>query len=117
MRVDLNHNVLVIFLVLLISICEAGAQSISYLSYTRNSNLLFVLAWVIYLAIVYLLWRSYHYRGVGYINVIWSGITTMLMLAIGYFFFNERLSMIEWIGTFFVITGIALMTIHNIEKH
>lgn len=110
-------NMIVLIFVFLISSCEAAAQSLSYLAYKNKSNALFYASWMVYLLIVYLLWKSYHYRGVGYINVIWSGMTTALMLMIGYFFFGERLSKEEWLGTAFIIFGIALMTMHNVKNH
>lgn len=113
----MNKNLITLFLVTLISLCEAGAQSLSFLSYDRKSDLFFILAWLLYLVIVYLLWKAYHYRGVGYINVIWSGLTTIFMLFIGYMFFKERLRTIEWIGIIFVIAGITLMTYDNMNNN
>lgn len=105
------------FLVAAISACEACAQSLSYLAYKKDSIAFFVASWMLYLGIVFLLWKSYHYKGVGYINVIWSGMTTAFMLLIGYTFFGERLSREEWIGTAFILFGIILMTFHNVKNH
>lgn len=111
------QNLIVLFLVVLISSFEAGAQSVSYLAYKHKSVVFFVLAWLIYLVVVYLLWRAYHYRGVGYVNVLWSGITTAFMLMIGYFIFGERLSKEEWVGVVFILIGIGLMTMHHVKNH
>lgn len=113
----LSQNLTVLFLVTGISGFEAIAQSLSYLAFTKSSWIYFIASWIIYLVVVFLLWKSYHYKGVGYINVIWSGITTAFMLLIGYFFFGERLSKEEWIGTAFILFGIALMTFHNVKNH
>jgi len=107
----------ILFLVVLISTFEACAQSTSYLAYKHNSLLFFALAWVIYLAVVYLLWKAYHYRGVGYVNVLWSGITTVIMLMIGYFIFHERLSKEEWVGVSLILIGIGFMTFHQLKNH
>lgn len=113
----MSNNLNILFLVTAISGFEALAQSLSYLAYSKSSSIYFFASWILYLAVVFLLWKSYHYKGVGYINVIWSGITTAFMLLIGYFFFGEQLSREEWIGTAFILFGIALMTFHNVKNH
>lgn len=113
----MSSNMLVLFFVILISAFEAFAQSMSYLSFLNRSVFYFILSWFLYLVIVFLLWKSYHYKGVGYINVLWSGVTTVFMLIIGYMFFGERLSKEEWAGAAFVLFGIGLMTFHNIRNH
>lgn len=110
-------NLAALVLVICISSFEAAAQSLSYLSYKQKSVGLFVLSWFVYLVIVYLLWRAYHFRGVGYINVIWSGVTTALMLAIGFVFFGERISVVEWVGVVFIMLGIGMMTFHSLSAH
>jgi len=107
----MSANLLALLFVILISCSEAVAQSLSYQSFNKKSKALFVASWLMYLIVVYLLYRAYHYRGVGYINVLWSGVTTLLMLFIGYTFFGERMRFWEWIGVALVMMGIALMII------
>ena len=99
----------VVMLVLGISMTEAIAQSVAYRSVVQKSNLLFLVAWFMYIFVVYLLCQVYKYKGIGYVNVLWSGFTTMLMLTIGYVFFGERLTKIEWIGVGFVFLGIMIL--------
>lgn len=113
----LPKNIMIVFLVAAISASEAIAQSLSYIAYTKSSIAYFVSSWILYLVVVFLLWKSYHYKGVGFVNVLWSGMTTALMLLIGYFVFGERLSREEWIGTYFILFGILLMTFHNVRNH
>ena len=100
-----------ILIAVAISLIEAGAQSLSFLSRQRGSLLLFLLAWLAYLFIVALLIQSYKYRGVGYMNVLWAGITTTLMILIGHVAFGERLTLQEWAGVVLIISGIVLMSI------
>ena len=96
-------------IVLMISICEACGQSMAFLAHKKHKALLLIIAWFFYLFVVYFLYRAYAYKGVGYINILWSGITTLLMIAIGYLFFNERLSIIEWIGAGFILIGMSIL--------
>lgn len=110
-------SILTLSLVTAISGVEACAQSLSYLAYSKSSSLYFVASWIMYLVIVFLLWKSYHYKGVGYINVLWSGLTTAFMLLIGYFVFGERLSREEWVGAVFILVGILIMIFHNVWNH
>jgi multidrug transporter EmrE-like cation transporter len=108
---------IVVLYVFFISASEALAQSLSYLAKQQSSVFYFVASWLVYLLIVYLLFLSYQYKGVGYINVLWSGMTTVLMILIGYFIFGERLSQIEWVGVFFIVFGMVLMVCHKITWH
>jgi multidrug transporter EmrE-like cation transporter len=103
----------VLFIVFLISLCEAAGQSIAYHAYQKSSHILLAFSFVFYIAVVYLLYRSYAYKGVGFVNILWSGMTTILMIAIGYFVFHERLTTVEWIGAGLILAGILLMTLHQ----
>ena len=103
----------ILIIVLMISLCEAAGQTLTYYAYMKSSTIILATSLVFYIAVVYLLYRSYRYKGVGYVNILWSGMTTILMITIGYFAFNERLSMMEWIGAGFILTGILLMSIHH----
>ena len=107
----------VLFIVFLISLCEAAGQSIAYYAYQKSSHVLLVFSAVFYIAVVYLLYRSYAYKGVGFVNILWSGMTTILMIAIGYFVFHERLTKMEWTGAGLILAGILLMTLHQKIDH
>lgn len=102
-------NVLIFMLVLMISICEACGQSIAFLAHKNSKIILLLLSWLFYLFVVYFLYRVYEYKGVGYVNILWSGMTTLLMILIGYFFFNERFKKAEWIGAGFIIVGMLIL--------
>ncbi len=108
---------IVFFLVFMISLFEAGGQSLAYMAHKKSSFILLALSWLFYIVIVVLLYFSYKYKGVGYINILWSGMTTLLMILIGYFIFNERLNLIEWIGTGFIFIGIFLISSKKILKY
>ena len=107
----------VVFFVFMISLCEAAGQSIAYYAYKNSKIALLALSIVFYIAVVYFLYRSYAYKGVGYVNILWSGISTTIMIAIGYFVFHERLTKMEWVGAGLILVGILLMTLHQKIAH
>lgn len=117
MNLTLDQYLVVFFLVIMISGFEAISQSFVYLSYKNKSNLYFAVALLFYLVVIILLYNAYKFKGVGYVNVLWSGVTTTFMLLIGYFFFGERLTRIEWIGASFILFGILLMVLHKLFNH
>lgn len=116
-EVSLQQYVVVLFLVTLISAFEAASQSLVYLSRINKSKLYFALSLVVYLVVIILLYYAYEYKGVGYVNVLWSGLTTFFMICIGYFIFGERLAKIEWVGASLILVGILFMTLHRLFEH
>lgn len=96
-------------LVLLISVCETAAQTIAFLAVKYHAKALLLLSSVVYACIVGLLYQAYKTRGIGFINVIWSGATIALLIISGQVFFHEKITAKEWIGIGVVIMGIAIM--------
>jgi multidrug transporter EmrE-like cation transporter len=116
-EITLDKYLFIIFLVTMISIFEAGSQTLVYLSRVKKSILYFIFSLAVYFIVIVLLYMSYEYKGVGYVNVLWSGLTTFFMICIGYFYFGERLSKMEWIGASLILLGILLMTLHRLFEH
>lgn len=95
--------------ILALSVCEAFGQSIAFHSFRRNSIALFMLSWAVYLGVIFFLIQSYKYKGVGIVNVMWSGVIGLIMLGVGYFAFGERLTIREWVGVALVFSGIFII--------
>ena len=110
-------NFIILGIVLMISLCEAVGQSITFLAHKKSVFAYLLIAWFFYLAVVYFLYQAYKYKGVGFVNILWSGITTLLMVCIGYFFFNERFSKFEWIGAGFIIVGMVILLTYKSVKN
>ncbi len=49
---------------------------------------------------------SYKYKGMGIVNVLWSGISVLTVISTGIIFFNEKITKLDWIGIIFIILGI-----------
>ena len=103
------------FFVLGISICETLAQTcIKYYHVTERLPFI-LLAFVLYGCVAYLLSLAYDYKGVGLVNVLWSGMTVLMMLAIGIFGFHEQIHIHDWIGIFLIVLGMIVININNVH--
>lgn len=96
-------------LVVGISGCEAVGQSVAFLARQAQSFSLLLSAWLIYAGVVYLLYTAYGSHGVGFVNALWSGVMTVMMLIIGRVWFNERLTRTQWIGISVILTGMVVL--------
>lgn len=95
----------IVLLVFLISACEAVGQSIAFMARQSQSVPLFVAAWFVYIGVVYFLYQAYGFHGVGFVNALWSGMTTVLMIIIGKLFFKERLTPRQWVSISLILVG------------
>lgn len=95
--------------IFLTSIFEAFAQSSIQIAQRYNSTWHLIVAMCCYVIVTICLYIAYQYQGVGMVNALWSGMTIAMMLAIGYFFFGERLSKPEWIGFGFIVVGLVII--------
>jgi spermidine export protein MdtI len=96
-------------LVLLISVCETAAQTFAFLAVKHRARVLLLAAALVYAGITALLYQAYKFRGIGFINVIWSGATIALLIISGQVFFQERIAPKEWLGIVLVVAGIGIM--------
>lgn len=95
----------------LIGLFEAFAQSSVQWAQRYQSPIHFAYAILFYVAVCAALYVAYNYKGVGVVNALWSGMSIVLMLAIGYFIFEERLQPMEWIGIAFILAGMSIIHI------
>lgn len=102
--------------VLAVSAFEALGQSSAQLGrncVTDNSHArawaFLTLAVACYAGVTYFLFVSYQYKGVGIVNAMWSGLSILLMMAIGFVFFNERATRREYLGVLFIFAGVLLI--------
>jgi small multidrug resistance pump len=98
-----------LLLVAAISACEAVGQSVAYLARQHRSAPQFLLAWAVYGGVVGLLYVVYGLHGVGYVNALWSGMTTVAMLLIGRFVFGERLARRQWAAIAVILAGMVVL--------
>jgi multidrug transporter EmrE-like cation transporter len=95
-----------LMIILSISISECLGQScLKTLFDDPKQYHLYFAAVLFYSIVCYLLVLSYTYKGMGLVNVLWSGLSILIILSTGALFFNETISRLDIIGVFFVILG------------
>jgi len=52
---------------------------------------------------------QYEYKSMGMINVIWSSLSVLSILLIGYFYWGEDIKYMEILGAVFVVIGLILV--------
>jgi multidrug transporter EmrE-like cation transporter len=93
---------LIIFIVLL----ECLAQGCLKQSYITNDKKFLCVSVLSYLVICLLLVKTYAYKGVGIVNLIWSCLSILFVIATGIIFFHEELTKNDMIGTGLILTGL-----------
>ena len=104
-------------IILLISAIEClGQTCLRTFFLDKNRQLFFIAGIIAYSIVCYLLVKSYNYKGMGLVNCIWSGISILFILFIGYTIFNEPMNNRDILGTVLIIAGIVLINwdgVHN----
>ncbi len=107
----MNNFVYVILIVCLISLCELCGQScLKYLDVNRDKYHFYFLAILFYSFVCYLLLLSYKFKGMGIVNVLWSGISVLVILSSSMIFFGETITTMDKIGVLFIILGIIFVS-------
>lgn len=68
-----------------------------------------VLGMLCYTIVSFLLVRSFHYEGMGMVNVLWSAFSVLFVESVGVFKFHERITHTQVIGIACALTGIAIV--------
>lgn len=107
----LRSTVVLIGIIVAISVLECFGQS-CLLSFQKNPSkwVLFLGGVVFYSIVCLLLVLSYQYKGLGLINVLWSGISVLVIVSVGMIFFHEKITKMDWMGVLLVLVGIAMIT-------
>lgn len=98
-------QVSIVLLIFIISACEAVGQSIAFIARQAHSMPLFLTSWLVYIGVVYFLYLAYGIQGVGFVNALWSGMTTILMIVIGKLFFKEKLVLRQFFFIGLILVG------------
>lgn len=100
-------NYLLLSIILSISFFELIAQSsVKYFFNTGKKEFIFYfIAILSYCVIAYLLTLSYEHKGMGITNVLWSGITIIVILITGMLVYDERLTNYDIIGLCLILFG------------
>jgi multidrug transporter EmrE-like cation transporter len=98
------NNLFVI--IILISSFECVAQGCLKKFFKDSNFFLFLSGIICYAAVCYLLVKSYQFKSMGIVNCIWSGVSILFILWIGWAVFNETINTRDVMGIAFIISGI-----------
>ena len=102
---DNSDFVTVLIIICLISLCELFGQScLKYLHINESKYYYYFLAVIFYAFVCYLLLLSYKF------NVLWSGISVLVILSSSMIFFGETITTMDKIGVVLVILGIFFIS-------
>jgi multidrug transporter EmrE-like cation transporter len=106
----MNAKSALLLLVLAIAISECLGQS-CLKTYHRSPEKthLYIAGVLFYTVVCALLVMSYKYKGMGLINIIWSGLSVLLILTTGILFFDESITRMDMIGAGMIVSGIGFV--------
>lgn len=109
----MNNFAYIIIIVLCITIIEACAQSCIKKYHNSSNFFFFILAILFYTFICYLLTITYKYEDMGIANVLWSGLSIIVILITGVIAFKEIIHYHDIFAIFLILSGILIFRFTN----
>lgn len=69
----------------------------------------YLLGVLIYAIIAYLIVLSFGYEKMAIVNIMWGGLSALILSLMAYFFYNEELTMKQIVGIVIVLVGTWLL--------
>lgn len=102
-----------IILILAIVLFESIAQYHIRKSKSKHNSMYILVAMLSYGVVCLLLNKCYDFNGIGITNFVWSILSIISMLTIGYLVFQEEITKFDIIGIFFCIIGLYFIFIYG----
>ena len=79
--------------------------------YSKSYNTYYLMAGIALYGIVipYMIISSLHFSGIGTVNFLWNIITTVCMIIIGYYLFNEKINHLHLISLLLGVASIIIL--------
>ena len=108
-------NSVLLYIILAIVFFEAIAQGCLKKSKLTNNNNYICISVIAYIVVCLLLLKSYAYKGIGMVNLLWSCLSIITIIMIGVIFYHEKITKYDIIGILFILTGLyfVFMKDHN----
>lgn len=101
----------IILIVILITLIEATSMS-CLKEYQRNNKYLYLVsAMFLYSLVCLLLVNIYSIGKIGLINVLWSGLSVVVVLIFGIVFFKETIHFHDVVAIILIVTGISIVKV------
>lgn len=110
----------IILIIIIVAILESLSHANLKYVYNSQNKKYFILSIALYAIICVLLYIVYHYKTLASATALWSGMSIILALFIGWKVFNEHLTPADYIGIILIVIGIYFITfegIHGMETY
>ena len=98
------------WLLILIVVEIIALSSIKKYSISNTEHRYLVLAAVLYgLLVPYFIYRLLTYQGIGMVNTVFNVISSIVLILIGVFLFDEKLNRLQVLGLITGITGMVIV--------
>lgn len=106
----MNTKLTLFLIVIAISISECIGQScLKKYHKAPEQTYLYVAGVLFYSIVCALLVMSYKYKGMGLVNVLWSGLSVLVILSTGVLFFDETITHMDMLGALMIVSGIGFV--------
>jgi multidrug transporter EmrE-like cation transporter len=101
--------------VLALTFLLAGSEIVAMTSLQqyvkKNFDLKYLLVGIVIYGVIipYMIVKTLNYDGIGTVNLMWNIITTVAMIIIGYYLFNEKITNLHIISLMLGIASIVLL--------
>ena len=110
----MNSNFAIFLIVIAISVSECIAHTcLKKFNLDNRKKHLFLIGTMFYIAVCLMLIFSHKYNGLGVINILWSGLSVLLIASTGALFFGDTLQAIHILGMGFILVGIGCVLYVN----
>lgn len=110
----MNSALAIGLFVLAISVSECVAHTcLKKFHLDERKTHLYFTAVVCYSIVCLMLVVSYKYNGLGVVNILWSGLSVLLIASTGVVLFQETLTALDKAGMLFILIGMGCILYEN----
>lgn len=108
-----NAIVMMLVYVAFIILFETLAQHSFKLCHSEGNFYKYLLGVMFYGLVGFFLIKAYEYRSMGMINVLWSSLSVLSVMLLSYFYWEEKITYNDIIGTALVILGLFFIMVDD----
>jgi multidrug transporter EmrE-like cation transporter len=105
--------IMMLIYVSFIIIFESLAQNSFKTCYANGDTTDFALGVIFYGVVGYFLIKMYEYETMGIVNIIWSSLSIVSIMLIGHYFWGEKLTVNDIIGSIMVFIGLIFIMLDD----
>ena len=103
-------SIFYILLLVVVIVCIENMSQYFLKNYTIDKKLhFFIYGVILYAIIAYILTLTFKYEKMVIVNILWGGVSALLLTAMAYVLFDEKLTIREIIGILVIFAGIFIV--------